>query len=137
MEYKHLWSLPLLPNFTNPLDPMFDLSEYFFQIQRSLCPKKPELAGQQEYISSITKWADANGIKHPSCEYTHVFYTKEGYPYPGIIATKSIAQNEIIIEVPSQLFITAYKAYHELKPIFDAHPDVFCKLPTTIIRPWT
>jgi hypothetical protein len=129
MEYKHLWNLPMLPGFTDPANPNFEISEYFHRIQKSQCTTPPKMAEQQEYRTALTKWADDNGIKHPSCEYTHLFYSKEGYPYPGVIATKDIHPNEKIVEVPAHLTVTAYRAYQELKPIFDAHPDVFCQLP--------
>ena len=131
MENNQHWSMPQLPDFTNPLDPKFDMARYFTQIQTIDC-KPPTPAVPTQSSIAFAQWVINQGIKHPSCEYTHLFYTKEGFPYQGVIATHDIHQYETIIEMPYDSLITTQKAYLEYKHIFDSHPDLFCNVPTCL-----
>jgi hypothetical protein len=132
MEYDSYWKLPTFPNFSNPLDAKFDMASYFTQIQKSYCTLPPTLALPADSRVAFAQWAEKNGIKHPKCEYTHLFYSKEGYPYPGLIATEDIHQYEKLVEVPPNALITMQTAYMEYKYIFDAHPDLFCNIPSCL-----
>ena len=75
---------------------------------------KPEAECEPDYLEKradpvtkkkfdrFFKWCDNNGVKHPKVKYP-VMFGKGDAKYPGMMATEDIAQNEVMIKVPSKM----------------------------------
>jgi hypothetical protein len=126
-DYKALWQMPSLPNFEDPMDKKFQFTQYFFILKHSLCTKPPVKVDNAK-LTAFMNWVNKMGIEHSACEYGFHFHTKEGFQYPGIIATKDIGPFEPFIKVKSDHLITTQRAYNsELKDMFNSNPTIFSK----------
>ena len=119
--------MPPLPNFEDPMDKKFQFRKYLFALKHSIV-SKPPIKVDSAKLTAFMNWVDKMEIEHSACEYGHYFFTKEGFQYPGIIATRDIGKFEAFITVKSDYLISTQRAYNsELKDMFNSNPTIFSK----------
>ena len=109
-------------------DPMnsthFAFKKYFYQLSKEGNSNNPT-AIRTTQVDAYNQWCDHIGVRHPKCGYPFQFYTRDGFPYPGLVALDNIEPYERIVEVNSSKLITAYKAYHSpIKHVYNSIPCI-------------
>ena len=108
---------PLLPQTGDPTSKEFTFGKYFFQIKYAQHPKPPTPVDTPQ-AKAFDEWLKKSEIECDSCEYCY-FYTKDGFKYPGLIATKDIPKYTAFIKIKSDLLLINHNVYFgELKDLF-------------------
>ena len=117
---------PLLPQTGDPTSKEFTFGKYFFQIKYAQHPKPPTPVDTPQ-AKAFDEWLKKSEIECDSCEYCY-FYTKDGFKYPGLIATKDIPKYTAFIKIKSNLLMINHVVYFgELKDLFVKYSNIFSK----------
>jgi hypothetical protein len=73
--------------------------------ERAQLVQKPE-----ESLAKYLEHLKSRGIEAPALAIA-VFYTRNGLPYTGVVATRKILSNEILIRVPRRELLTTKLAF--------------------------
>jgi len=63
-----------------------------------------------EHLQSYINYLSINGVLINKVKYG-LFRTKNGLPYPGLVATERILANESLVHVPREMLLTTRHAF--------------------------